>query len=181
MGALSIHDWFRSPAGMSKRTSKCEIELAMTKIWMWFESCMCLKHKKILERSLPDDLKLSIAKKIENNLFSKVFYLSRLDLKKVSMAVTNRNCRLRFSLDSKLWEKSGPFLQQRSTGTPPSIFFRFLCLNWFCFGVQLLLRSETRYYSQGTIIADSREEARGLIVITSGQVIWIGDICCKFI
>jgi hypothetical protein len=36
--------------------------------------------------------------------------------------------------------------------------------------IQLLLRSETRYYSQGTIIADSREEAKGLIVITSGQV-----------
>ena len=35
---------------------------------------------------------------------------------------------------------------------------------------QLLLRSETRYYSQGTIIADSRDEARGLIVITYGQV-----------
>jgi hypothetical protein len=35
---------------------------------------------------------------------------------------------------------------------------------------QLLLRSETRCYSQGTIIADSREEARGLMVITSGQV-----------
>jgi hypothetical protein len=36
---------------------------------------------------------------------------------------------------------------------------------------QLLLKSETRYYSQGTIIADSREEAKGLYVITSGQVI----------
>jgi hypothetical protein len=34
---------------------------------------MCVKHKKILERSLPDALKISIAKKIENNLFSKVF------------------------------------------------------------------------------------------------------------
>jgi hypothetical protein len=37
-------------------------------------------------------------------------------------------------------------------------------------GVQLLLRSKTRYYSRGSIIADSREQARGLIVITSGQV-----------
>jgi hypothetical protein len=35
---------------------------------------------------------------------------------------------------------------------------------------QLLLKSETRCYSQGSIIADSREEARGLMVITSGQV-----------
>ena len=36
--------------------------------------------------------------------------------------------------------------------------------------IQLLLKSETRYYSQGTIIADSREDAKGLFVITSGQV-----------
>jgi signal-transduction protein with cAMP-binding, CBS, and nucleotidyltransferase domain len=36
--------------------------------------------------------------------------------------------------------------------------------------IQLLMRSETKYYSKGTIIADSREAAKGLIVITSGQV-----------
>jgi hypothetical protein len=30
------------------------------------------QHKKILERTIPDALKLSIARKIENNLFSKV-------------------------------------------------------------------------------------------------------------
>jgi hypothetical protein len=36
---------------------------------------------------------------------------------------------------------------------------------------QLVLRSETRYFSKGSIIADSREEAKGLIVITSGQVV----------
>jgi hypothetical protein len=39
--------------------------------------------------------------------------------------------------------------------------------------MQLLLRSETRYYPQGSIIADSREDARGLLVITSGQVVVI--------
>ena len=33
---------------------------------------MTLQHKKILERKLPESLKLAIAKKIENNLFSKV-------------------------------------------------------------------------------------------------------------
>ncbi len=38
-------------------------------------------------------------------------------------------------------------------------------------GTQLLLRSKTRYYSRGSIIADSREIAKGLIVITSGQVL----------
>ena len=37
---------------------------------------------------------------------------------------------------------------------------------------QLILRSETRYFSKGSIIADSREEAKGLIVITSGQVFY---------
>jgi hypothetical protein len=31
-----------------------------------------VQHKKILERTLPEALKLSIARKIENNLFSKV-------------------------------------------------------------------------------------------------------------
>ena len=36
-----------------------------------------MQHKKILERSLPDTLKLSIAKKIENNLFSKVIQSKR--------------------------------------------------------------------------------------------------------
>jgi hypothetical protein len=35
---------------------------------------------------------------------------------------------------------------------------------------QLILRSQTRYFAKGSIIADSREEAKGLIVITSGQV-----------
>ena len=45
------------------------------------------------------------------------------------------------------------------------------------FWMQLLMRSETRYYSKGTIIADSREEAKGLIVITSGQVYWLMFLC----
>jgi hypothetical protein len=35
---------------------------------------------------------------------------------------------------------------------------------------QLILKSQTRYYAKGTIIADSSEKARGLMVITSGQV-----------
>ncbi len=34
-----------------------------------------IQHKKILERTIPDALKLSIARKIENNLFSKVCQL----------------------------------------------------------------------------------------------------------
>ena len=34
---------------------------------------------------------------------------------------------------------------------------------------QLILHSNMRYYSKGSIIADSREEAKALMVITSGQ------------
>ncbi len=39
---------------------------------------------------------------------------------------------------------------------------------------QLLLRSTTKYFASGTIIADSKQEANGLMVITSGEV-------CQFI
>ena len=35
---------------------------------------------------------------------------------------------------------------------------------------QLMLRSKTKHFSKGSIIADSHEEAKGLIVITAGQV-----------
>ncbi len=36
---------------------------------------LCIQHKQILERTLPDAIKLvAIAKKIENNLFSKVWH-----------------------------------------------------------------------------------------------------------
>jgi hypothetical protein len=37
--------------------------------------------------------------------------------------------------------------------------------------MQLLLRCKTRYYPVGSIIADSREEAEGLMVITAGKVL----------
>jgi CRP-like cAMP-binding protein len=35
---------------------------------------------------------------------------------------------------------------------------------------QLILKSKTRYFSKGSIIADSGEDAKVLMVITSGQV-----------
>jgi hypothetical protein len=35
---------------------------------------------------------------------------------------------------------------------------------------QLILRSETRYFSKGSIIADYREDSKGLMVITAGKV-----------
>ncbi len=48
----------------------------------------------------------------------------------------------------------------------------WLSINWavVCVWKQLLLKSETRHYAQGAIIADSRDDSRGLVVITSGQV-----------
>jgi hypothetical protein len=35
---------------------------------------------------------------------------------------------------------------------------------------QLILKSKTKYFAQGSIIADSHEAAKGLMVITSGYV-----------
>ena len=35
---------------------------------------------------------------------------------------------------------------------------------------QLVLQSELRYFCKGAIVADSREDASGLMVITAGQV-----------
>ena len=33
------------------------------------------------------------------------------------------------------------------------------------------MRSETRYFSKGSIIADNREDSKGLMVITHGKVL----------
>jgi hypothetical protein len=45
---------------------------------------------------------------------------------------------------------------------------------WFTFLTdmfyQLLLKSQTRYFSAGTIICNSQEKANGIFVITAGQV-----------
>jgi hypothetical protein len=35
---------------------------------------------------------------------------------------------------------------------------------------KLVLRSTTKYFSKGSIVGDSREQAKGLMVITSGLV-----------
>jgi hypothetical protein len=40
----------------------------------------------------------------------------------------------------------------------------------YCCFHQLLLKSKTKHFSQGSIIADSHEPAQGLMVITSGYV-----------
>jgi hypothetical protein len=36
--------------------------------------------------------------------------------------------------------------------------------------MQLILRSETKCYAKGSIIADSRDDAKQIMVISSGQV-----------
>jgi hypothetical protein len=41
--------------------------------------------------------------------------------------------------------------------------------------LQLILRSTMRYYAKGSIIADCRDEAKALMVITAGQV---GGLMC---
>ena len=39
-----------------------------------------------------------------------------------------------------------------------------------CWCAQLIMRSETRYFARGSVIADRHEQAKGLMVVTSGQV-----------
>ncbi len=36
--------------------------------------------------------------------------------------------------------------------------------------LQLILKSQTQYYAKGSFIADSRERANSLVVVTSGKV-----------
>jgi hypothetical protein len=43
--------------------------------------------------------------------------------------------------------------------------------------VQLLLRSKTMYFAEGTILGGSNDKATGLMVITSGQVSKIPQTC----
>ena len=53
-----------------------------------------------------------------------------------------------------------------------NLFAACLTFNKVCLLVllQLIMKSETKYFSEGTIIADSHELAKGLMVITSGLV-----------
>ncbi len=181
------------------------IDYEAHQVWQWnipvsrfrlTSSLLYIKHKNILERTLPDALKLAIAQKIENNLFSKVSFRYMFYITAHIYAKSRRS-----SDHVSRWVKSNGRDQDTfcSRGIPLmschgniSIVFAFkpFCYKsnsvsshlmmtdsapWY---IQLLLRSETRYYSQGTIIADSREEAKGLIVITSGQVrdYWIAVV-----
>ncbi len=69
MGALSVLSWLWAPSGF---------KLTKTANWVVYSPYMGThhtsreQHKAILQRKLPDNLKLAIAKTIENNLFSKV-------------------------------------------------------------------------------------------------------------
>jgi hypothetical protein len=36
--------------------------------------------------------------------------------------------------------------------------------------LQLILKSQTKYYASGSLVADSHEQAQGVMVITSGQI-----------
>ncbi len=65
MGTISVCHRLSTSAGLSQY---------MHNLIMTVQNLipLCFKHKKILERTIPDSLKLSIARKIENNLFSKV-------------------------------------------------------------------------------------------------------------
>uniref|UniRef100_A0A7S0M770 Ion transport domain-containing protein n=1 Tax=Cryptomonas curvata TaxID=233186 RepID=A0A7S0M770_9CRYP len=84
------------------------------------------KSKEVLSRrSLPERLRIAVARNIENNLFSKVAFLREMD--------TIENIRSLFS-------------------------------------AELFLKSQTRYFPKGTLIADSRDVANGLMVIAAGHV-----------
>mmetsp|Transcript_30422 Transcript_30422/g.80896 ORF Transcript_30422/g.80896 Transcript_30422/m.80896 type:complete len:577 (-) Transcript_30422:1098-2828(-) len=91
------------------------------------------QHKAVLSReSLPEGLKVIVAQRVENNLFSKVLFLSELDM------IKNIRC---------------------------------------LFSGELLLKSETKYYSEKAVIVDHKEFANGLMVVQSGQA---RDCCSKF-
>ena len=51
-----------------------------------------------------------------------------------------------------------------------SIVFFSVLPSLQCCASQLILKSTTKYYSSGSIVADSHELAKGLLVITSGMV-----------
>ena len=129
-----------------------------------------LQQKAILQRTLPYPLKLSITKSIANNLFSKVS-LSETSFEQkdsflqhvyqVSFLVgldVIGEIRTHFASEVRHHE----IFEMRA----PKLSFN---MQYHAFR-QLIIRSETRYFSKGSIIAECREEAKGLMIITSGQV-----------
>ena len=53
-------------------TSRQQSVPAVLHMWLSVTNDTATQHQDILQRELPEDLKLSIARKIENHLFSKV-------------------------------------------------------------------------------------------------------------
>ena len=70
MGAVPVHDRVRSPAGHFQKPSSWDTDYLIS--YENADTFVSIQNKQILERTLPDALKLAIAQKIENNLFSKV-------------------------------------------------------------------------------------------------------------
>ncbi len=74
--------------------------------------------------------------------------------------------KIRAHRDEKL-SISFKFHQYQASVSKPGLLLKLLLVSNFL--AQLLLRSRTRYYSAGTIIADSTEKANGIYVVSSGQ------------
>ena len=147
-----------------------------------------LQNKTILQRALPPALKLAIAKKIENNLFSKVKERSRLlrfQASGRSMIILRDFAKVSFLVGlGGIGEIRTLFAAEASECIvySHSKFFGTILLlhsRKMSFWTQLILRSELSYYSKGSIIADSREEAKSVMVVTSGQVSLYGHLILK--
>ena len=72
---LKIWDWERFQFSIDyehKQAKEKHAHSLCASIESWWAYCYVWQHKTLLERKLPDALKLAIAKQIENNLFSKV-------------------------------------------------------------------------------------------------------------
>mmetsp|Transcript_37950 Transcript_37950/g.101000 ORF Transcript_37950/g.101000 Transcript_37950/m.101000 type:complete len:207 (+) Transcript_37950:1610-2230(+) len=99
----------------------------------------------LARKSLPEHLRVAVAKRLEDNLFSKVFFLQ--DLHAIS------NIRSLFAAEvCVIW-----------------CWLTFSCCSPVAFG-QMLIRSTTRYFSEKSVIVDTHDEADGLMVVNSGQV-----------
>ena len=86
MGAIQVHDelWTQSGSILQirkfslayRRSPECRLFLRMRVILKEFKKSQSdilqKQQKSILERTLPESLKLAIARRIENNLFSRV-------------------------------------------------------------------------------------------------------------
>ena len=71
--------------------------------------------------------------------------------------------------------------QMQAVNYTPGNTLLIYCTLW---GLQLLLRSVTMYFADGTIVGGSKDDAPGLMVITSGQVaapVGVKSIACNML